>query len=111
MAFSKKAFAGVVHPNWGAANWQRFMDEHRRELVGMARTASPNLVAQASEILQDQFSPEKYLLTHATIVASVDTSDVPGIRLGAVSEMGRNINRKWAIKYRKSRSKRRPSRR
>jgi hypothetical protein len=99
MAFSKKAFANVVHPNWGTQNWQRFQEEHRRELVGgQSRTASasPNLVAQASEILQDQFSPEKYLLTHATIVASVDTSDVPGIRLGAVSEMGRNINRKWA---------------
>lgn len=99
MAFSKYAFANVVHPNWGTQNWQRFREEHRSEFVGLqSRTASAssNLVAQASEILQDQFSPEKYLLTHATIVASVDTSDVPGIRLGAVSEMGRNINRKWA---------------
>lgn len=103
MAFLKKAFAGVTHPNWGTANWQRFVDEHRAQMAGtgyrgLARVASgtPNLIAQASEILQDEFSPEKYLLTHATIVASVDTDEVAGQRLGAFNEMGRNINRKWA---------------
>lgn len=99
MAFLKKADAGIVHPNWGAHNWQRFVEEHRREMVaGPYRTAAaaPNLVAQASEILQDQFSPDRYLLTHATIVASVDTEDVSNVKLGAVSELGRRINRKWA---------------
>jgi len=103
MAFSKTARAAIVHPNWGAANWQRFVEEHRKEMQGtgyngLVRTASgaPNLVTRASEILQDQFSPERYLLTHATIVASVDTSDVPGIRTGTINELGRQINRKWA---------------
>jgi len=103
MAFSKTARAEIVHPNWGTANWQRFVEEHRKEMAGtgyrgLVRTASgsPNLVSQASEILEDQFSPEKYLLTHATIVASVDTDDVDGQRLGAVSEMGQSVNRKWA---------------
>jgi len=99
MAFLKKAFAGVVHPNWGAQNWQRFVEEHRREMVGGPyRTAStsPNLAAQASEILKSEFTPERYLLTHATIVASVDTDEVPNVKLGAVSELGRRINRKWA---------------
>ena len=102
MAFLKKAFANVTHPGWGPANWQRFIDDHRKEMVGtgyrgLARVASgsPNLVAQASEILQDEFSPEKYLLTHATIVASVDTDEVAGTRLGAFNEHGRKINRKW----------------
>jgi hypothetical protein len=99
MAFLKKAFAGVVHPNWGTQNWQRFREEHRSEIVGSPyRTASaaPNLVAQASEILKSQFTPERYLLTHATIVASVDTNEVPNVKLGAVSELGRQINRRWA---------------
>ena len=104
MAFLKKAFAGVVHPNWGTQNWARFREEHQREFVGTpyrgghTRIASgaSNLVSQASEILGETFRPERYLLTHATIVASVDTEEVPGIRLGAFSEMGRNINRKWA---------------
>lgn len=103
MAFSKTARAAIVHPNWGAANWQRFVEEHRKEMQGtgyngLVRTASgaSNLVSRASEILQDQFSPERYLLTHATIVASVDTHDVPGIRTGTINELGRRINRKWA---------------
>ena len=99
MAHLKKAFAGVVHPNWGTQNWERFREEHRAQLVGgpyRTASASSNLVAQASEILQDTFTPDRYLLTHATIVASVDTEDVPNVKLGAVSELGRNINRKWA---------------
>jgi len=99
MAFLKKADAGIVHPNWGTHNWQRFVEEHRREMVGgpyRTASASPNLVAQASEILQDNFSPDRYLLTHATIVASVDTEDVSNVKLGAVSELGRQIHRKWA---------------
>jgi hypothetical protein len=100
MAFLKKAYAAVTHPNWGPQNWVRFMEEHQREMVGRGpyRTASgsPNLVAQASEILKQDFDPKNFLLTHATIVASVDTDDVSNVRLGAVSELGHNVNRKWA---------------
>lgn len=103
MAFLKKAYAAVTHANWGPANWQRFVENHRNQMAatgyrGLARTASgaPNLVAQASEILKDDFSPEKYLLTHATIVASVDTEDVANVKLGNVSEMGKQVNRRWA---------------
>lgn len=100
MAFLKKAYAAVTHPNWGPQNWMRFVEEHRAQMVGRGpyRTAagSPNLAAQASEILGQEFDPKKFLLTHATIVASVDTDDVPNVRLGAVSELGRKVNRKWA---------------
>lgn len=103
MAFSKKARAAVTHPNWGPANWQRFVEEHSSQMAntgyrGLTRVASgtPNLVAQASEILQDNFDPTKYLLTHATIVASVDTDEVAGSRMGSFSELGQDINRKWA---------------
>jgi hypothetical protein len=94
MAFLKYARADVTQPSWSIDYWGNFVQRAR----GRVRTASssPNLVAQASEILQDQFSPEKYLLTHATIVASVDTSEVSNVKLGNVSEMGRRVNRRWA---------------
>jgi hypothetical protein len=94
MAFLKKARAAVVQPNWGAQNWQNFISSSK----GRVRTASssPDLVSQASDILQDNFSPENYLLTHATIVASVDTEEVPNIRLGTSKELGRRVNRRWA---------------
>jgi hypothetical protein len=99
MAFLKKAFAGIVHPSWGPQNWSNFVDQNRSKLAnGPYRKASagPNLVAQASEILGEQFDPNNYLLTHATIVASVDTDPVPNVKLGAIEEGGRRIQRKWA---------------
>jgi hypothetical protein len=55
-----------------------------------------NLVAQAEEILKADFNPKKYLLTHATIVASVDTVPVKNAKLGAVTEGGKRIVRKTA---------------
>ena len=99
MAFLKKAFAGVVNQNFSPTNWQNFIGQNRENLAnGPHRTASssPNLVAQASEILSEQFDPSHYLLTHATIVASVDTLDVPGVRMGADLDLGRKVLRKWA---------------
>lgn len=55
-----------------------------------------SLVAQAEEILKADFDPKKYLLTHATIVASVDTVPVKNAKLGAVTEGGKRIVRKTA---------------
>jgi hypothetical protein len=53
-----------------------------------------NLVDQASKILKESFDPSKYLLSHATIVASVDTLDVPSVRLGAGTADGKPVMRK-----------------
>jgi len=94
MAFSKTARADVTQPSWSMDHWGNFVQQAR----GRVRTASgsPNLVSQASEILQENFSPEKYLLTHATIVASVDTDDVQNVKLGNINELGRKVNRRWA---------------
>jgi hypothetical protein len=103
MAFIKKARAGIVHPNWGTENWGRLIESHRAQYRatgynGLARTASgsPNLINQASEILGEQFDPKNYLLTHATIVASVDVEDVPGVKMGNIQELGKDVHRKWA---------------
>jgi len=54
------------------------------------------LVEQAEKILKADFNPKKYLLTHATIVASVDTVPVKNAKLGAVTEGGKRIVRKTA---------------
>lgn len=58
--------------------------------------ANPNLVEQASEILGVRFSTQTHLLTHATIVASVDTYDVPGAKTGNVLDGYMKINRKYS---------------
>jgi len=90
MAFLKKARAQVVHPQFQPKQWGRV------RTASVAKVGSDNLVAQASEILKEQFDPEKYLLTHATIVASVDVDEVPGVKMGTIKELGRDIHRKWA---------------
>lgn len=54
------------------------------------------LVEQAEKILKADFDPKKYLLTHATIVASVDTVPVKNAKLGATTEGGKRIVRKTA---------------
>ena len=55
---------------------------------------SPNLVDQASDILGVKFIPEEWLLSHATLVASVDTEEVSNVKLGTVQEGTRQIVRK-----------------
>lgn len=57
---------------------------------------SPNLVEQASDILKAKFTPDNYLLTHATIVASVDTYNVSGAKIGSFKEGSKNFQRKYA---------------
>lgn len=91
MAFLRTAQALVVHPRATQAGWSK---------VRMAKIApgqpAQNLVAQASDILGQVFDPAKFLLTHCTIVASVDVIDVAGVKLGSVKEDGKKVNRKYS---------------
>jgi hypothetical protein len=99
MAFRKFANGHLSQRNLSPDSWGNFLDGQRQHLVnGSRRTASqaPNLLAQASEILQEEFDPANYLLSHVTIVASVDTEEVPNIRTGSVTENGRKIVRKYS---------------
>lgn len=89
MAFLRRANAVVVHPRTTPAGWGKI----RTAKVSGLPTQS--LVAQASEILGTSFDPSKFLLTHCTIVASVDVEDVPGVKLGSVKEGNRKIRRKY----------------
>jgi len=99
MAFLKTARGALVHRNFSPQNWANFLGENQAKLIqGNQRVASGsvNLVTQASEILKEDFDSSKYLLSHVTIVASVDTEEVPNVKLGNVSEQGQQINRKWS---------------
>lgn len=94
MAFLKKANAGLVTPHVTADVWQNFRDRARGR-IKIASDKNANLVHRATEIFQTPFNPEDYLLTHCTIVCSVDTEKVPGVKTGAVTDDGQKINRKW----------------
>lgn len=95
MAFLKKAKAAIVHPNFAVGNWDNFVSRER----GVVRVASGNrgISSQAGDILKEDFNPDNYLLSHATIVASVDTYSVPNVKMGRVlDESGQHITRKWS---------------
>jgi hypothetical protein len=92
MAFLKRANAMVVHPRISGRGWG-----------GIRKTASTgsdkNLTDQAREILGGGLTSDDYLVTHCTIVASVDTEKVPGVKLGNVRVGSNKINRRWADYY------------
>ena len=54
------------------------------------------VLSRVGEILGEEFDPRKYLLSHATIVCSVDTEAPRGARTGAVEVDGKKVNRKTA---------------
>lgn len=88
MAFLRYAKARVLHPSVDTRGWKK---------VRTAATGAPakNLVAQATEILGEAFSPENYLLTHCTIVASVDVDEVPNAKIGKFKIGSKTHTRKW----------------
>lgn len=88
MAFMRYAKAMVVQPHVTQRGWGKVRKT--------ASTPARSLVAQASEILGTTFDPSKYLLTHCTIVASVDVEKAPGVKLGRVKVGSKTINRKYA---------------
>ena len=96
MAFLRfaRATSDTVRPCIPFKEW----DEHRIAHRSKTRIASvsSNLIDQASQIFHRDFNPDQYLLTHATIIASVDAVDVPHTKLGSVTEDGFKIHRKFA---------------
>lgn len=85
----KYARATITTPRLTGSSWDRV-----RTASTLPKITS-NIHQRASEILGEDFDPKKYLLTHATIVASVDVVNAPGAKLGRFRENGRDINRKF----------------
>lgn len=90
MAFLKFARASIVQPQVTGQGWAKV-----RTAAKAAADVSENLIVRASEIFGKPFNPKDYLLTHATIVASVDTFEPPNTKLGSFSEGGFRVNRKY----------------
>jgi hypothetical protein len=88
MAFLKTARAVVVHPHVNPQTW-----------AGLRKTASiapaQSVATQAQEILGGPLDPSRYLVTHCTIVASVDTKPVPGVKTGTIRVGSKVIDRRW----------------
>ena len=93
MAMMRYAYARVVQPHASPVAWAkgRTAAEKKNPKAKMA----PDLLNQAEGILGHPFTPDRYLLTHATIVASVDTEKVPNCKTGRVKIAGQDVNRPW----------------
>ena len=83
MAFLRYANASVVKPDIKFAGWE--------EIRG---TGNPFVERAASKVVFTEFSPNDYMLSHCTIIASVD-AETSGASLGKSIVDGFQINRKY----------------
>ena len=90
MAFLKYAYAHVVKPHLDGPAWNNI-----RTAAVHEGGVSQSLSDQATGILGSSLNPEQYLLTHATIVCSVDVVEQKG-KTGSVVEDGQQVVRKYA---------------
>ena len=77
----KVANAAVLHTDWSREQWERVRREGRSSKI---RTA------ELDQHLLGRFDPSRYLLSHVTIVASVDTEDSP-LPLGRFDRGGKPL--------------------
>ena len=89
MAFIKYASATVTQPYVTPKTWVKI------RTASSDKNIPASIVDQANTILGSEFNPEQYLLTHATIVASVDTYEPSNSKLGSVEDNGFTVNRKY----------------
>jgi hypothetical protein len=88
MAFPKTADAIVQKPMIGLDTW----NNKRHNALLKQGTEFMN---RSASIAIENYIPEQYLLTHCTIIASVDV-DTPNVKTGEVEEDGQKINRPHA---------------
>lgn len=90
MPMVRTADAQVITPHVGRSGWSKV-----RKAAKVEAEVSENLIERASSLFGKPFNPEEYLLTHATIVASVDTFEPPNVKLGKVTVDRFPVNRKY----------------
>jgi len=89
MAFLKYANAAVIKPSITMDVW----DSVRATAMQLGSAFGTR---QASEVVLQQFHPDQYMLSHCTIIASVDTEAPPNVKLGTQMVDGFQINRQYA---------------
>lgn len=90
MAFRKYANAAIVKPNIHPNGWA----EVHQAAVGKSGFGQ----REAAKVVLQEFDPKDYLLTHCSIIASVDTENGPS-PLGKHMVDGFEVNRKYADYY------------
>lgn len=87
MGFAKTARARVTQPVINQAGWV--------DIRSKASFPVPSFeLRSAAQVVLQQYDPAQYLLSHCTIIASVDTEN-PGLPTGVQMYDGTQINRKY----------------
>lgn len=87
MAFNKYAKAQLVKPAISFAGW----DEIRHKA-----TETTFNTRNASKVVLEKYDPKQFLLSHCTIIASVNTEVVPNQQMGKLVVENFQIERKYA---------------
>lgn len=87
MAFLKYAHATVVQPEFGISGWD--------EVRAKAMTLEPAFGERQARVVLQKYQPDQHLLSHCTIIASVDTEDT-GLPTGRQMVDGFQIDRRWS---------------
>jgi hypothetical protein len=95
VAHSRTANASLVNPGFGLSGEQSLNRWSSVRTASRVGNVSVNLIDQASGILKKPFDPSGYLLSHATIVASVDVFEPAGVKTGSILEDGFRVNRRY----------------
>ena len=90
MAFMKYARATVVQPHVTREGWKQVRTASTSEV-----SLQENLIDRAGGIFKSPFDPKKFLLTHATIVCSVDSYTPEGMKTGSILDNGFRVNRRY----------------
>lgn len=88
MGFHKTAHASVITP---AITWKGWRDIRSRSTQGAIDFGS----RKATQAVLGAFDPASYMLSHCTIVASVDTEAQDGDDLGKIFFEGQEIDRRY----------------
>ena len=90
MAFMKYARAEIQKPGISFSEW----DSLRRGAVSPA----PDFQKRTAKVILQEYDPSRYMLSHATIVASVDVAN-SAAPMGRQFVEGFEVNRKWSDYY------------
>lgn len=94
MAMPKTADAHLIHPSVTKTEWSNIRVSGKGIRIA-SEGLQDNLIERASSFFSKPFNPKDYLLSHATIIASVDSKSPPDIKTGSMVVDGFKIDRRY----------------
>lgn len=94
MAFRRRGEAQVAHVDMRRGDWLDYLSDQgkRSKVARSAPATAENLTDQVSGILGRKFDPGEFVLTHATLVASVDNYAPKSAKVGRMDVGGVPVN-------------------